>query len=61
MHYVFLKKKNMVMHFKNLTIGIYILYVLNMNVKFYTNQMLFTFRFTNLLFMHNFMLQKFEI
>ena len=49
------------MYFENLTFGIYILYIFNTHVKFCINQILFTFRSTNLLFMHNFILQKFEI
>ena len=29
-------------YFENLTVGLYILYVFNMHVNFYTNQMSFT-------------------
>ena len=44
-----------------ITIGFHIFYILNMHVKFYANQMLFTIQSISLFFMHNFILQKFEI
>ena len=47
-------------YFKNLTVGLHILYVFNMHANFYINQMLFIIRFINLYFMQYFKLQKFE-
>ena len=49
------------MYFENLLVELYILYALNMQVKFRSNQMLFTIRFINLFFMHNLILQKLEM
>ena len=46
----------MTTYFKNLTIGLHIFYVLNKHVKFHINQILFSIRFINLFFMHNFKL-----
>ena len=48
-------------YFKNLIVGLHVLYILNMYVKFHSNQTLFTIRSINLYFMHNFKLQKLEI
>ena len=47
--YTFLLNVN----FENLTIGWHFLYVYNMYVKFYSNQMLFTIQFINLFFIHD--------
>ena len=44
--------------FKNLIGELYNLYVLNTHVKFHTNQILFIIRIINLIFIHNFRLQK---
>ena len=55
------KKINITTYFKNLTIRVYVLYVLNTHVKFRANQMLFTIQPVNLFFMHNFLLQKLRI
>ena len=49
--YIFLLNVN----FENLTSGLYVLYVLNMHVKFRTNKMLFTIRSINLCLVHNFL------
>ena len=38
-----------------------ILSIFNTHIKFHVNQMLFTIQFINLIFMHNFRLQKLEI
>ena len=46
---------------KNLIVGLYILYVINTYFKFHVNQMLFTIRSLNLLFILNLKLQKLEI
>ena len=48
----------MATYFENLTIGLHILSILNTNVKFYINQILFTIRFLNLFFIHNFIVKK---
>ena len=55
------KKINMFIYFENLSDGVLVLYVLNMQIKFYVNQMLFTIQSINLFLMHNFRLQKLEI
>ena len=49
------------MNFENLTIEFHIPYVLNMHIKFRSNQILFTIRSINLFFIHNFRSQKPEI
>ena len=49
-------KINIVSYFKNLTIALHVLYVLNIHVKFCVNWMLFTIQSINLFFMHNFKL-----
>ena len=51
----------MITYFENVTIGLHILYVLNTNVKFHVNRMLFIIQFISLVFTHNFKLQKLEI
>ena len=53
-----IEKNNMFIYFGNLTVGMPVLHVLNMYIKFYVNQVLFTIRFINLYLMHNFRLQK---
>ena len=50
----------MTVYFENLIIGLNVLYVLNMYVKFRSNQKLFTIRLKNLFFKHNFLPQKLE-
>ena len=47
--------------FKNQTVGLHVFYVFKIHVKFSINQILFTIQSINLFFMHNFILQKFEI
>ena len=56
-----LKKINVLIYFKNLTDKLHFLYVLKIHIKFYFNRVLFTIRFKNLFFMHNFKLQKLKI
>ena len=51
----------MTTYFENLTIRLYILYIINTHIKFYVNQVLFTIRLINFFFMHNFILYKLEI
>ena len=46
------------LYFENFIVGLHILYVLNMHVKFHTNQMLFIIRSINSSFMYYFKLQK---
>ena len=46
------------LYFKNLIVGLLILYVLNIYVNFNSNQMLFIIQFINSPFMHYFNLQK---
>ena len=41
-------------------VGLYVLYVLNMHVKFCLNRMLFIIQLKNIIFMHNFLPQKLE-
>ena len=48
-------------NFENLTVEFYIPYVLNININFHSNWMLFTIQSINLYFIHNFRLQKLEI
>ena len=55
--YIFLLNVN----FKNLIVGLHNFYVLNLHVKFRSNQILFTIQLINLFFVHNFLLQKLEI
>ena len=47
-------------YFRNLTVELYFLYVLNICVNFYTNQTLFIILSINSSFMHYFKLQKVE-
>ena len=56
-----LKKINMSIYFENLIIELYVLYILNKYVKFRVNWILFTIRYINLIFVHNFRLQKLKI
>ena len=55
--YIFILNVN----FENLTIGLYVLYVLNTCIKFCSNQILFTIQLINLFFTHNFRSQNLEI
>ena len=55
--YIFLLDVN----FENPIVGLHVLYILNMHVKFCLNQMLFTIPLINLFFMHNFLSQKLKI
>ena len=48
-------------YFKNLIVGLFILYVLNIHVNFNSNKMLFIIQLINLFFMHNFRPQKLKI
>ena len=48
------------LYFENFTIGLHILYVLNMHANFHINQILFTIQSINSSFMHYFKLQKLE-
>ena len=49
------------LNFKNLTVEFHFPYILNMHIKFCLNQILFNIRSINILFIHNFISQKFEI
>ena len=51
------KKINTVIYFENLIVGLHVLYVLNMHVKFHSNGTLFTIKSINLFFMHNLVLE----
>ena len=55
-----IKKIKMTIYFENLTIWLHDFYVLNMYIKFLIKRILFTIRFINLFFMHNFKLKKFK-
>ena len=46
------QKIYIVTYFENLTIKLYVFYVLNTYIKFYVNWILFIIRFINLFFMH---------
>ena len=48
-------------NFENLIVRLYAFYVLNMYIKFYLNQMLFTIQSKQLFFIFNFRQQKFKI
>ena len=48
------------LYFKNSTIGLQVLYVINMHTNFHTNRMLFIIRSINSSFIHYFKLQKLE-
>ena len=56
-----IEKISMFIYFESLFVGVLVLYVLNIHIKFHVNQTLFTIQSINLLLMHNFKLQKFEI
>ena len=56
-----IEKISMFIYFESLFAGVLDLYVLNMHIKFYINQTLFTIGSINLFLMHNFRLQKLEI
>ena len=47
-------------YFKNLTVKLYILYVLNMHTNIHANQLLFTIRSIDSYFSHYIKLQKLE-
>ena len=51
----------MVIYFKNLTVKLQVLNILNTHTKFHVNQILFSIQSINLYFMYNFRLQKLEI
>ena len=55
------KTIKMAIYFENITVGLYILYIFKMHIKFCANKMLFTIQSINLFFMYNFRLQKLEI
>ena len=48
------------LYFKNFTVGLHVLYVLNIHANFHNNWMLFIIQFINSSFIHYFKLQKFE-
>ena len=48
------------LYFENFTIGLHVLYVLNMHINFHINQMLFIIQFINSSFIYYFKLQKLE-
>ena len=50
------KKINFTTYFENLTVGLHVLYILNMHVKFHSSWILFTIKFINLFFIHNLIL-----
>ena len=50
----------MITYFENLTIRLYIVYILNTYIKFRVNPMLFIIQSTNLFFLYNFRFQKLE-
>ena len=54
---IILKKINITIYFKNLTIELHILYALNTHVKFCVNQILFIIYSISLYIMHYFKLQ----
>ena len=51
----------MATYFENITVELYVFYVLKIHIKFYANRMIFTIQFINLFFMYNFKLQKLKI
>ena len=53
-----LNKINIIIYFKNLTIELHILYILNIHVKFSVNRILFIIWVISLYFMHKYKLQK---
>ena len=54
------KKINITIYFENLSVELYVLYVVNTYFKF-VHWMLFTIQFINLFFIYNFKLQELEI
>ena len=48
-------------NFEHLIVEFYVPYILKMHIKFCSNWTLFIIRLINLFFIHNFILQKFEI
>ena len=48
-------------NFENLIVKFHVPYVLNMHIKFHSNQILFTIWSTNLFFIYNFRIQKIDI
>ena len=48
------------LYFENFTVGLHVLYVLNIHANFHTNWMLFTIQFHKLSFYALFKLQKLE-
>ena len=48
----------MVIYFKNLTVKLQVLNILNTHIKFHVNQILFSIQSINLYFMYNFRLQN---
>ena len=56
-----LNKINFTTYFKNLTVKLHVLYVLNIYIKFCVKWILFTIWFINLYFLQNFKLQKLQI
>ena len=47
----------MTTNFENLIVELHILYVLNMHVKYHSNEILFTIKYINLFFIHNLVLE----
>ena len=58
---ILFNKIDITTNFENLTVELYVLYVLNKHVKFCINRILFTRLSISLYFMHNFKLQKVAI
>ena len=48
-------------NFKNLTVKLHVLYILNLYVKYCSNRVLFIIQSINLFLMHNYLPQKIEI
>ena len=48
------------LYLENFTVGLHVLYVLNMHANSHSNRMLFTIRFINSSFVHHLKLQKLE-
>ena len=53
-----LANNNMATNFENLLVRLYVLYILNIYIKFCVNRILFNIQFINLFFIHNFILPK---
>ena len=47
----------MTTYFENLTVELYVFYILDMHVKFHSNGILFTIKSINLFFIHNLVLE----